>query len=227
MSPKSPKLPGSAVDRLSATYHYLLRNKKDPIQHGSGAMLNRNVRDAIVSPLIREEMVTSLESCSRLGFCIGKISEASIQVQENVYLVTKFDCGFHQISGDDLFLAAATTESVIDEDQNPKYWPWHLEAYSGNGSIKAVVLAQPAAIMAVASSGKLPDPYLLSEAAEILGQTQLLKPDLQSISEEVKHSKHLVFPGIGILSCGETLSDVVINLEIINRWCEISLMVNT
>ncbi len=101
MSPKQPKLPGTAVDRLSATYHYLLRKKKEPVQHESGAMLNREVRDAIVPPLIRQEMVTVLESCSALGLCIGKLSEASLYVQDSNYLVTRHGSGFHQISDKD------------------------------------------------------------------------------------------------------------------------------
>ncbi len=102
MSPKSPKLPGSAVDRLSATYQYLLRNKKKPDL--SGKRLNRDVRDMMISSELRQEMVTTLESASRFELCIGKISEASIRIQEDIYLVTKQGCGFHQIADNDLIL---------------------------------------------------------------------------------------------------------------------------
>jgi ribulose-5-phosphate 4-epimerase/fuculose-1-phosphate aldolase len=226
MSPKQPKLPGTAVDRLSATYHYLLRKKKEPVQHESGAMLNREVRDAIVPPLIRQEMVTVLESCSDLGLCIGKLSEASLYVQDNNYLVTRHGSGFHQISDKDLFLATTNSKSLISENQNPKYWNWHLAAYENNSSNKAVILAQPTAVMAVAIKGVLPKPDLMSEAAEIVGQIHLCLPDINSISEGISRSNHLIIPNIGILSYGETLSDVVINLEIINRCCEISLLIN-
>ena len=226
MSPKQPKLPGSAIDRLNATYHYLLKKNKEPGQHEGGAMLNRDVRDAIVPPLIRQEMVEVLGSCSNLGLCIGKLSEASIQFQENIYLVTKFGSGFHQISDKDLFLATTNSESLINENQNPKYWNWHLAAYESNSSNKAVILAQPAAIMAVATLGALPKPELMSEAAEIIGQIQICRPERKSISAGASKSKHLLIPGIGILSSDETLSEVVINLEIINRWCEIALLSN-
>jgi len=220
MSPKSPKLPGSAVDRLSATYQYLLRNKKKPDL--SGKRLYRDVRDMMISSELRQEMVTTLESASRLELCIGKISEASIRIQEDIYLVTKQGCGFHQIADNDLILAAATSDSVIDENQNPNYWDWHLEIYKTDNSVKAILLAQPAAVMALASKMKLPPRDLLPDAAEIVGQIQLSTPDLQVISREIEHVKHLVFPGIGILSWGNELSEIVINLEIINRWISIN-----
>jgi ribulose-5-phosphate 4-epimerase/fuculose-1-phosphate aldolase len=180
----------------------------------------------MISAEFRQEMVTALESASRLGLCIGKISEASIRIQENIYLVTKKGCGFHQIADNDLILAAANSDSVIDENQNPNHWDWHLEIYETDNSVKAIVLAQPAAVMAMASKMKLPPRDLLPDAAEIIGQIQLSTPDLQAISQEIEHSKQLIIPGIGILSWGETLSEIIINLEIIKRWCEISLMAN-
>ena len=225
MSPKQPKLPGNAVDRLSATYQYLLRNKKNP--ELSATRLNREVRDTMISSELRQEMVTSLESASRLGLCIGKISEASIRLQDNIYLVTKKGCGFHQIADEDLILAAATSDSVIDENQNPKHWEWHLEIYRTDNSVKAIMLAQPAAVMALTSKMKLPPIELLPDAAEIVGQIQISRPDLQAISKEIEHVNHLIIPGIGILSWGDELSEIVFNLEIINRWCEISLMANS
>ena len=224
MSPKQPKLPGSAVDRVSTTFDYLLRNKKKSDQ--SGTRLNREVRDTMVPSEIRLEMATILESASKLGLCIGKISEASIQIQDNIFLVTKNGCGFHKINDKDLILASAVSDSVIDENQNPKYWDWHREIYDRDSSAKAIIFAQPAAVMALASKKKLPPKELLPDAADIIGQIQLCEPDLQSISNAVEHAKQLIIPGIGVLSRAETLSEVVINLEIMNRWCEISTMAN-
>ncbi len=224
MSPKRPKLPGTAADRLSATYQYLLRKKKPDL---SATRLNRDVRDMMISAEFHQEMVTALESASRLGLCIGKISEASIRLQDNIYLVTKKGCGFHQIADKDLILAAATSDSVIDENQNPKHWKWHLEIYRTDDSVKAIMLAQPAAVMALASKMKLPPIELLPDAAEIVGQIQISRPDLQAISQEIEHVNHLIIPGTGILSWGDELSEIVFNLEIINRWCEISLMANS
>jgi len=116
---------------------------------------------------------------------------------------------------------------VIDENQNPKHWEWHLEIYRTDDSVKAIVLAQPAAVMALASKMKLPPSELLPDAAEIVGQIQISRPDLQAISKEIEHVNHLIIPGIGILSWGDELSEIVLNLEIINRWCEISLMANS
>ncbi len=222
MSPRKPRLPGNAGDRLSATYNYLFGKKST--DRGSKARINRDVRDTMVSSELRQEMVDVLLSASNLGLCPARISEASIRIQDNTFLVTKRNSWFNQLTDQDLILVMASVEGEVDKDQSPKHWNWHLSIYLGDPNTKAVVMGQPAALMALASQKKLPEDRLLPDAGEIIGQIKLCQPNGKNIAQEAQQARLLVVPGIGALARGETISEAVTYLELANQWSELTIM---
>ena len=224
MSPKRQKLPGNAVDRLSATYQYLFGRKEETAQAGIESTLNRDVRDALIPDELRQEMARILALLAQQGFCPARISEASLQFQENKFLVTRKDCWFQDLAEDDLVLALAETGKIINSDQAPQHWDWHFEIYNKNPLIKAIILGQPSAVMALAEKGELPKPELLPVALEFIGEVQLCRPDLTCISSQANNPNMYVIPGTGVLSTGETLFEAASNLELINKIGEITLL---
>ena len=224
MSPKRPKLPGNAVDRLSATYQYLLGRKDDNAQPGIESTLNRDVRDALISDELRQEMTRILALLAQQGFCPARISEASLQFQENKFLVTRKDCWFQDLAEDDLVLALAETDKIINSDQTPQHWDWHFEIYNKKPLIKAIILGQPSAVMALAKKGELPKLEILPDALELIGEVQLCQPDLSCISSQADNANMFVIPGAGVLSTGKTLFEAASNLELINKVSEVTLL---
>jgi len=224
MSPRRPKLPGNPVDRLSATYKYLLGKKKAGSGKADGTNINRDVRNTLVPLEARQDMARILEHASQLGLCVGQLSEASIQLQENQFIVSKKGSWFQNIADEDLIFASGDTNSIADDNHTPVYWEWHLGVYSRRKITKAIILGQPAAVMALSKRKKLPDEGLLVDAGKALGPVMLCRPDLIEISKLAEQSNLLIIEGIGVLSQGETLVEAVINLEILNRWGEITLL---
>ncbi len=222
MPPKTPGPPGSAADRLRATYQYLL-GKKTPA-HRTGVRLNRDVRDALVSQEARQEVVSVLQAAANLGLFPARLSEASIQIQDNIYLVTKRDSWFNKLAGQDLILSLPSTDGLADENQLPNHWNWHLEIFRGNSNIKAVVLGLPAALMALTSKKELPQDEMFSEGAELIGGIKLCQATVSSIHQGAEQARLLVVPGIGALSQGESISEAVMALEMANHWSEITLL---
>ena len=227
MSPKRPKLPGKTIDRLDATYKYLLGKKKHGSERAEGAKINRDVRNTLVPLEVRQDMARILEYTSQLGLCVGKLSEASIQLQENQFLVSRKGSWFHDIADSDLVYSSAGTDSIANDNQTPVYWEWHLGVYSRCKNTKAIILGQPAAVMALAKRKRTPEEGLLVDGAKALRPVTFCQPDLTEISKLAGQSNLLIIEGIGVLSQGETLFEAVINLEILNRWSEITLLADS
>ncbi|NQS91914.1 MAG: class II aldolase/adducin family protein [Chloroflexi bacterium] len=222
MSPKPPKLPGNAVDRVNTTFHYLWGKKGTPDREKGAMELNRDVRDTLVPQDIRQEMAKILRSTSVLGLSAGGLSEASLKIRENAFLVTTKGISFHLLAEDNLVLANDERESILDISLIPNYWDWHLRIYQANDKTNTVLLGHPAAVMAVTSEDYLPDKKLLPDAAELIGQIRICDPDPASISNEAVDGKIIIIPGKGVFSLGETLIESVTNLDLVNRWCEIA-----
>jgi len=222
MSRKRPKLPGTAVDRVSTTYHYLWGKNKTANREKEAKELNRDVRDTLVPQETRQEMADILRSTSELKLSVGRISEASIRIRENVYLVTARGSWFHLLTEEDLVLATNERESLIDISQIPKYWDWHLGIYQAYDQINAIFLGQPAYVMAVSNEDNLPDKELMPFVSDLIGHIKMSNPDPENISRDAEDGKIIIIPGKGVLSLGETLVQSVTNLDLVNRWFEIA-----
>ena len=150
--------------------------------------------------------------------------EAGIQLQDNQFLVSKRGSWFHDIADSDLVYTSAGTDGIAKDNQTPVYWDWHLGVYAGRETTKAIILGQPAAVMALAKQKRMPDEGFLVDGAKALGPVLHCQPDLTEISKFSEQANLLIIEGIGVLSQGETLFKAVINLEILNRWSEITLL---
>lgn len=222
MSPKTPKIPGNAFDRLNATYQHLFGKKSLPQNSGTG--LNRDVRDTMVSPLLRQDTIEIIKETAQLGLCTAGISEASLKIQDNTFLVTGRDSWFQRLNDKDLVLATGSANSALDEDQLPKHWDWHLVIYQENPKIKAVIIGHPPFLMALGNLKILPTPELLQDAVSLVGRIKLCQPDPADISQNISTAKILLISGVGVISCGESLSEAAANLELAEHWSEISIL---
>ena len=220
MKPKPSGDTGNAIDRLRSTYRYLLRKKVDTGL--SGTDLSTKVRDSLVSPAFREEMAKYLEYASRLGLSIARLSEASIHIQANQYLATRRDCSFSNLREEDFLLVSPG--SVLNQNLTPHYWNWHQRIYQFNSQARAIIFGQPREVMALAAKGKLPAEQVLVDASKKIGKIRLCSPDADKIGEAAAEANLIIAPGIGVLSCADSLPEAVENLSILNHWSGITLM---
>jgi ribulose-5-phosphate 4-epimerase/fuculose-1-phosphate aldolase len=213
------------VDRLDATYQYLLGRKKGPNQSGVKSDINREVRDALVPTQLRREMADILYKVSQQNLCSGGISEASLKFQENKFLVTRACCWFQDLADDDLVLALAPPTQLPENEQVPLHWDWHLVAYRNNPDINAVILGQPSAVMALANKDLLPLRDSLVTSAEYIGEFSLCPPEEAAIGKYSQTNQVLILPSIGVLSLGNSLIEAATKLDLINKLGEITLLV--
>ena len=219
MKSKSSGGSGNAFDRLRTTYRFLLRKEVDTGLNGID--LSRKVRDTLVSPVLREEMAENLEYAIQLGLCVGKLSEASIHIQANQYLVTKRDCSFSYLLEDDFLLI--TPGSVLNQNLTPHYWNWQQKVYQSNSQARAILLGQPLEVMALAAKGELPDSKVLVDAVNRIGDVVSCDPDVELIGEAAAEANLIIVPGIGVLSWADSLLGAVENMAILDRWSGITI----
>jgi ribulose-5-phosphate 4-epimerase/fuculose-1-phosphate aldolase len=219
MKSKPSKGPGNAFDRLRSTYRYLLRQNVEP---GFDATdLSSKVRDTLVSPALREEITSILEYAAQLGLSVGKLSEASVHIQGNQYLVTRKDCSFSNLGEDDFLLVSPG--GVLNQSLTPPYWSWQQSIYQSNSQAQAVLIGQPVEAMALAAKGKLPEKKVLSDAPEKIGKVVLCPPDADQIGDAAQKARLIFITGIGVISWADTLLEAVENLAGVNHWAGITL----
>lgn len=221
MSPKSPKLPSNAFDRLNETYQHLFGRKSSP-QNG-GTNINREVRDTLVSPLLRQDMVEVLRESAQLGICTARISEASQRIKDNTFLVAVRDSWFRQLNDKDLILTTGSTDTFLDKNQLPNHWDWHLAIYQEHPEVKAIIFGHPPSLMVLGNKNILPTPDLLLGAYSIIGLIKISQPEPGDITYNVNKAKIIMVPGKGVISWGDSLAEAAANLELAERWGEISL----
>jgi ribulose-5-phosphate 4-epimerase/fuculose-1-phosphate aldolase len=223
MFSKRRKLPGTAVDRVNETYKYLLGKKKDPSQQVIESSLNREVRDALVPAPVRDQVVSYLRLLAKTGICAARMSEASFQLDQDQYLVTRRGCWFLDLDDEDLYLALTGGGQFQDEEILPQHWDWHQEIFRKNSQINTVILAQPPAALVLAGRDQLPDQTLLEVPADTWGEIIICQPTSEDISRGAEVSKMILVPGSGVLSLGSSLEEAAANLDLVNRISEITL----
>ena len=224
--PNKPRDPfsnrtGGVVDRLSTTYQHLLGNKGQ--QAASSIHHGEELRDLFAPQPVREKMLESIALGVKLGLTVGSMSEVSMRLSSEKYLVSSIESWFPAILDQDLILVSQNLEKGFNQGRLPNHWAWHLFAYHHCPDDHAVFLGQPAAAMAVSARGKLPDSGLLAGTGD-LGGFVLSSMDAAEIEAAIQQVQVVLIAGVGLLSHSSTFQRTISNMQTVNRLCEIAVM---
>ena len=225
MPSRSSESPGNAFERLRLTYRYL--SGKGAVGDISEAAIGQQVRETLVSPKLHQETSSILKTAAELGLTVGRLSEASLRLPHGRFLITGGTSWFHNLSDEDLIVASEKAGINMEEDNLPEHWEWHRLIYQQHLDAQAVMLAQPASLMALVGRGDVPDPDLMKSGGDAVGKVVRCDPDNDMIIKSMKDANVLLIPGVGGLARAETLEQAIIKLEIVNRWSEITLQANS
>ena len=217
---------GNTFDRLKLTYQYL-RGKGGVDGDINDAVISQKVRQTLVSPKLHQETVSTLKSAAELGLTVGRLSEASIRLPQGKFLITGKASWFYDLAEEDLIVASEKSGITMDGDNFPEHWEWHRLVYQQDVKTQAIILAQPASLMALIGRGDIPNPDLLKSGEDALGGVSQCDPDSDAIIKALKDSNVLLISGVGSLLRAKTLKEAVIKLEIVSRWSEITLQANS
>lgn len=212
---------GGVVNRLSTTYQHLLGKKG--LRVSRPARLGSEVRDLFAPAPVRESMLAGIAEAVRLNFFAGQLSEASVRLSREKYLITRSGAWFPEIEDRDLDLASQVPEKGFIQEDLPMHWDWHLRVYNQNPEAGAVLLVQPAAAMAVAAAGRLPDDRFLAGVEEF-GELALSSSGPADLDACLQHARTILIPGFGVLAHAENIQKVIANIHTVNRLCEIALL---
>lgn len=207
------------MDRLSTTYGHLWGKKPQAV--AKPRALTSEVRDLFAADAVRAEMIATAAHAAQLGLVAGQLSEASLRLAGDKFLVTAASSWLYQLHDDDLLLASDAPEKGFAEDALPAHWPLHLAGYRQTPQAGAALLGHPAAALALMAAGKLPAPGLLA-GAEALGNFVMCAAEAEQVSQALGPARVIFVKGVGVLVFAETLQQAVIDLQLVNRLSEIS-----
>lgn len=210
------------MDRLSTTYSHLWGKKPQSV--AKPRAIGSDVRDLFAAEAVRAVragMIEAAAQAAQLGLVAGQLSEASLRLAGDKFLVTAAGSWFYELQDADLLLASDAPDKGFAEEALPAQWPLHLAGYRQAPQAGAALLGHPAAALALMAQGRLPDPGLLS-GAEALGQV-VLCAEAEQVNQALGAARVLFVKGVGILVFAETLPQAIMDLQLVNRLSEISL----
>ena len=223
MPPKPKDPPGKTLDRLQVTYRYLM-GKKSEEQINRFSNENRQIRDSLAPPDLRQQFLEVVRVAANSALCVGELSEFSLRLPHGHFLATGKGAWAHHLQDDDLLVVLSEASVQEQDDALPAKWAWHQGIYKDNPEVGAVCFVHPIAPLALAAKDKaLPD-RVAKEAADLgLPEVAICKPQTSAIAEASQKAGLLVLPGIGVLTRAESLKASIIQLQKFNFWCELAL----
>ncbi|MBX3047522.1 MAG: class II aldolase/adducin family protein [Anaerolineales bacterium] len=207
------------VDRLSTTYSHLWGKKPQGV--AKPRAIGSDVRDLFATEAVRAGMIETAAQAAQLGLVAGQLSEASLRLAGDKFLVTVAGSWLYQLRDADLLLASDAPEKGFAEEALPAHWHLHLAGYRQAPQAGAALLGHPAAALALMAQGNLPDLGLLS-GADALG-TLVICAEVEQVKHALSTARVLFVKGVGILVFAETLQQAIMDLQLVNRLSEISL----
>ncbi|MCL4257412.1 MAG: class II aldolase/adducin family protein [Anaerolineales bacterium] len=208
------------MDRLSTTYSHLWGKKPQGV--AKPRAIGSDVRDLFATEAVRAGLIETAAQAAQLGLAAGQLSEASLRLAGDKFLVTAAGSWLYQLQDADLLLASDAPDKGFAEDALPAQWHLHLAGYRQAPQAGAALLGHPAAALALMAQGRLPDPGQLS-GAEALGTLVMCAAEAEQVKQALSAARVLFVKGVGILVFAETLQQAIMDLQLVNRLSEISL----
>lgn len=183
--------------------------------------LSRRTQNAIVPRGEKAAFMAALQWAAAQNLTLDLISEASTLLISGKMLATIEGTLFSRFSEDSLGIFSTSGGKSLDQKQPPHHIEWHHAVYK-NKNVRSVLYCHPAAGLSAAQSRALPDPDLLVDGKVLMGNIQIVEPNVEAIQDGAAQAGLLLIPGYGMLATGTDLGEAVTRAVIFNRLYEAS-----
>ena len=183
--------------------------------------LSNRVREAIVPRKTTRQFLKQLQLAAERGLAVGQLSEASLRLAGDKFLITAANCWFPNSSEKELKIGAISSDWTIDLEEMPRHVAWHREIYAATET-KALLLSQPAAATAMAAKGHLPAAELLVDGETAVHGIACISPNEDSFANKALTAHALLVAGYGLITLGDDLAQAISRAETVERWCQIA-----
>jgi ribulose-5-phosphate 4-epimerase/fuculose-1-phosphate aldolase len=183
------------------------------------------VREILIPSKIAKDIFQVASQIRTKNLTVGNLGEISIRISGSVekFVINSSDSDLGHLVEKDLCLVDIHSGNVLGEQQPAKHFELHREVFRQT-TANAVLLCQPPAAMVYGSRNSLPNLALWPEINAIGAQLECVENDLQGIISTLITHRFLLIQGVGLLVQGKNLKETFWNAEIIERFCQISIL---
>ena len=167
----------------------------------------------------RAELVATGAALTRRGLVRGVEGNLSCRLSSGEFLLTPRGVDKGRLSGRDLVRCCVGEECP---DAASSEYAVHAAMYAADSTLGAIVHAHPAAVLALSMAGAVPDPSVLLEGQSLVGSVATVPAWPPGSSElaaacvdSVRLAPVLVLARHGVVAVGETLSEAMLRLEVV------------
>lgn len=183
------------------------------------------VRSILIPAQTKKMIIQTASQISTKGFTAGNMGEISVRVSGSLekFAINSRVSSFSNISENDLCLVDIGTGIVNSTKEPANHFEWHRQYYLAS-DVGCVILCQPQAAMVCGFQRRCPDPLLWIDINHISEQLACVDNDIQVIFPTMRTHQFLLVQGVGLMVTGSNLLDAYKNAEIIERFCQISIL---
>jgi ribulose-5-phosphate 4-epimerase/fuculose-1-phosphate aldolase len=183
------------------------------------------VRDILIPTKIGKEIYQVVNQIHAKGLTVGNLGEISFRTNGSVekFVINCIDSDLENLNEKDLCLVDIPTGKVMGVRLPAKHFEFHREVYRKTNA-NAVLLCHPPAAMVCGFNNNLPNPKLWPEIEEVSAKLGVVENNLQEIILKIETHQFLIIKGVGLLVQGMNMKETFWNTEIIERFCQISIL---
>lgn len=184
--------------------------------------LQGRLRDSVAPRPARERLLHLARQAHGAGLAAGLLSEASIRLKGQMLLLTGPGCWFADAGEDALVVCSLEGQPFPEGAELPQHSAWHCQLYRQTAA-RAVLLAQPAAVLAAAAERDYLPPDVLPDAAALLGPVAIIEA-APTLPEPLSEAGLYIIRGCGLLAWGPEGAELLARSHAVMRWAEVLLM---
>jgi ribulose-5-phosphate 4-epimerase/fuculose-1-phosphate aldolase len=183
------------------------------------------IRSILIPAKTKKMIIQTAGQMSVKGFTAGNMGEISIRISGSLekFAINTRESSFADLSENDLCLVDIGNGEVKSVVEPATHYEWHRQFYLTT-DVECVMLVQPAAAMVCGYRKKCLDRMLWTDIDFISQQIACVSNDNQVIFPMMKTHQFLLVQGVGLIVTGSNLLDAFRNAEIIERFCQISIL---
>jgi ribulose-5-phosphate 4-epimerase/fuculose-1-phosphate aldolase len=183
------------------------------------------VRDILIPSKIGKEFIQIASQLRTKNLTVGNMGEISIRIAgpHEKFLINSSASDLGNLTEKDLCLVDILNGNVLGVQEPAGHFELHLEIFRQTAA-NTVLLCQPPFAMVCGFQKRRPNLSLWPEIAAVSEQLECVGNDMQEIFSKIKTHQFLLIQGIGLLVQGTNLKESFWNAEIIERFCQISIL---
>ena len=183
------------------------------------------VREILIPPQTVKLLVQTGARLGEKGLTVGSLGEISLRVpgKQNKFVINTRGSEAGNLTGKDLCLMDTALGKTAGMQLAAAHSEWHKLVYTLTDANSALLCQPPYSLMC-AMRGRCPDAALWPEIQPIPSLLDCASNNDQEIAEKLKNYRHLLVQEVGLLVTGNSLTELLWNAEIIERFCQISVL---